>query len=395
MLCVSLDEGADARPVDRLAHALRQSRRGGRRALRASPRARCPPRRAARRGRPRAPAARARSSRARCRCASRAGRPARSASESPLRPRPSRRGGSRSRRAARPSRCRPRCTRRVVLPACSSVTRSSRPRPGASPPPSTPCGSRTARPSICNPPQMPSTGTPAAACRAIAPARPVVRSHSRSASVLLLPGITIAAALSISAGVRTQRVWLASGANSSRFAIRGRATIGDAAVAGRALERDAVLLGQGDVEPRDDPERRHAGALLEPGRPGREQRGVAAEAVEQEAGEQRALAVREAVPRAQQVREGAAAVDVAAQQHGRRDIERDGHVDDVAVTQVDLGRAARAFDHDDVEIVEQAVQRAAHDGPEPRAALAPGQPRDARGRPRPARRPASACRPPA
>ena len=56
------------------------------------------------------------------------------------------------------------------------------------------------RPSICSPPQMPSTGTPAAARLAIAPARPVERSQSRSASVLLVPGMTIAAAASSSAG---------------------------------------------------------------------------------------------------------------------------------------------------------------------------------------------------
>ena len=109
---------------------------------------------------------------------------------------------------------------------------------------------------------------------------------------------------------------------------------------------------------------------------GRQQRGVAAEAVEQEAREQVALLRRQAVPRAQEVREGAAAVDVATQQHGCRDLERDRHVDDVAGSQVDLRRASSAFDDDDVVLVEQAVQRVANDGPEPRTALAPGQLRD-------------------
>ena len=110
--------------------------------------------------------------------------------------------------------------------------------------------------------------------------------------------------------------------------------------------------------------------------PGASSDGVAAEAVEQEAREQVALGLGEAVPRAEQVCERPAAVDVAAQQDGRADLERDRHVDDVAVAQVDLGRTARALDHDDVVVVHQPVQRRANDRPERRAALAPGQTRD-------------------
>ena len=69
-----------------------------------------------------------------------------------------------------------------------------------------------------------------------------------------------------------------------------------------------------------------------------------------------------------------AAVDVAAQQDGRLDLERDRHVDDVAVAQVDLRRTAGALDHDDFEVVDQPVQRRAHDGPEPPlGAPRPGQ----------------------
>ena len=223
---------------------------------------------------------------------------------------------------------------------------------------------------------MPSTGMPAAARLAIAPSMPVARSHSRSArKVLLVPGRTIPAAASISAG----RVCSARARPATRTRPGSRSGAGRrsrAALAVRPLERDAVLLGQRDVEPRDHPERGHAGALLEPGRAGRQQRCVAAEAVEQEARQQVALRVGQAVPRAQQVRERPAAVDVAAEQHGSRDLERDRHVDDVAVAQVDLRRAARALDHDDVVVVEQAVEGVAHDGPELRAALAPGQLRD-------------------
>ena len=156
----------------------------------------------------------------------------------------------------------------------------------------------------------------------------------------------------------------------------GQGDDGDAPFSGGALERDSVLLGQRDVEPGNYSERGHARAFLEPGRAGRQQSLVTTEAVEQEAREQPALGLREAVPGAEQVRERAAPVDVAAQQHGRLDLEGDGHVDDVAVAQVDLRRAACALDHDDVVVVEQAVERVADDRPEVRAALAPGQLRE-------------------
>ena len=189
-----------------------------------------------------------------------------------------------------------------------------------------------------------------------------------------------------------------SGANSSRFAMRGSATIAICAVApDGALQGDAVLLGRaarrvhGTTPSVGTPVRSssHSG-------PGASSAASPRKRLSRKPGE-RAFArlATQALPGAEQVRERAAPVDVAAQQHGRCDLERDCHVHDVAVAQVDLGRAARALDHDDVVVVHQAVQRRAHDAARgARGARARAAPR-ARGRPRRARPPASACRPPA
>ncbi len=67
---------------------------------------------------------------------------------------------------------------RTVLSGSNTVTSGSRPRPGALP--SMPCGSISASPSICRPPQTPSTAPPRAACAATARSSPCARSQARS-----------------------------------------------------------------------------------------------------------------------------------------------------------------------------------------------------------------------
>ncbi len=221
-----------------------------------------------------------------------------------------------------------------------------------------------------------------------------MRSHSRSASVLLVPGITIAAASrarrACGRSARARRA-----ARTRRGSRCGAATTiamrpspPPAPWSATPSSSGSGTSSHGITPSVGTPVRSssHSG-------PGASSAGSPRKRLSRKpASRSRSASERQChVP--EQVRERAAAVDVAAQQHRRRDLERDRHVDDVAVAQVDLGRAARALDHDDVVVVQQPVQRFAHDRPELRAALAPGQCARSRDRPRPARPPASACRP--
>ena len=85
--------------------------------------------------------------------------------------------------------------------------------------PSTPAGSSIATPSICRPPQIPSTGRPDAAALTTASAMPVDRIHARSLGTCLEPGSTTRSAPVSPAGVRAQQTsatcW--SRTNSSRL----------------------------------------------------------------------------------------------------------------------------------------------------------------------------------
>ena len=82
-----------------------------------------------------------------------------------------------------------------------------------------------ASPSICSPPQMPSTRPPRAAWAAMAASSPCARSHARSADVALLPGSTTQSAPASAAGLRAQLSrtpgTFFSGWNSSRLLMRG------------------------------------------------------------------------------------------------------------------------------------------------------------------------------
>lgn len=63
-----------------------------------------------------------------------------------------------------------------------------------------PYGSRITRPSIWNPPQMPSSGLPAATCTSSARSRSRALSQARSAIVARVPGNTIRSASSSARG---------------------------------------------------------------------------------------------------------------------------------------------------------------------------------------------------
>ena len=89
---------------------------------------------------------------------------------------------------------------------------------------------------------------------------------------------------------------------------------------------------------------RLAGACFQPLQPRFEQLDVAAEAVDDEALHARLLRGRKQFQRADEVREDAAAVGVGDEDHRAIHFLGKAHVGDVAVAQVDLGRAAGALD---------------------------------------------------
>ena len=104
-----------------------------------------------------------------------------------------------------------------------------------------------------------------------------------------------------------------------------------------------------------------AGQRLELLEPGREDRRVAAELVDDEAGDERLVVGLEQRERPEQRGEDAAAVDVADDQHGQAGRAGEAHVGEVAVAQVDLGRAAGALADDDVEARAQVGERVRDD----------------------------------
>ena len=68
--------------------------------------------------------------------------------------------------------------------------------------------------------------------------------------------------------------------------------------------------------------------------------------------------------RAEEVREGAAAIDVADDQRRRRRGFRHAHVDDVGRLQIDLRGGTRALDHHEVVGSEQLIEAAANRRPQ-------------------------------
>ena len=118
---------------------------------------------------------------------------------------------------------------RRAFSATKFVSTSSRPSPSTSAgAPSTPSGSRMTRPSIWNPPQIPSSGLPAAACSVTARSRPRDRSQARSAIVARVPGRTTRSASATAAGCEantTSRSGSSPSASTSvKLLIRGSRT---------------------------------------------------------------------------------------------------------------------------------------------------------------------------
>ena len=134
--------------------------------------------------------------------------------------------GRRATRARSPIRRGAR-TRRVTFSGAKIVVIGSSPSASTAACASTPLSSITRVPSIWKPPQIPSTGVPLPrVARRMASARPRSRSHARSATVDLVPGMMIRSGWPSSFGSATKRIETpgshASGWNSSRFATRGR-----------------------------------------------------------------------------------------------------------------------------------------------------------------------------
>jgi hypothetical protein len=120
------------------------------------------------------------------------------------------------------------------------------------------------------------------------------------------------------------------------------------AVTARRPEGRALLVGQRVLDPGDDADGRHPCDLLQLRRRRGQQPDIAAELVEQKPADVRPPERWQQRPRAIQVGEGAAPINVGDQQHGRVGQLGHAHVDDVVGPQVQLSRAAGALDHDHV-----------------------------------------------
>ena len=121
----------------------------------------------------------------------------------------------------------------------------------------------------------------------------------------------------------------------------------------------------------------HTGQCLQLRRSGRQQARVAAELVQHEAGQAGTQIGRQQLPGAVQVGEGAAAVDVGHQQAAELAAVAGPaggvEVDVVVRRQVDLGRRAGAFDHDELVPRTQPRKTLPCSDGQVGAALAPGQ----------------------
>jgi hypothetical protein len=125
------------------------------------------------------------------------------------------------------------------------------------------------------------------------------------------------------------------------------------------VECQRVFVGDaelGDVG--QDAEHRHACPLLEEAEARVEQANVAAEFVDDESGDARTLVRLEELHRPNERREDAASIDVSHEEHGRIGNLRDEHVHEVAILEIDLRRAARPLDDDQVVARTEPRERA-------------------------------------
>jgi hypothetical protein len=212
-----------------------------------------------------------------------------------------------------------------------------------------PCGSIRASPSICRPPQMPSTAPPCRiGMRTIARSRPWARSQARSAAgAALEPGRMIQSSgpAAVGRAARPQQLHaghVAQGWNSSRLLMRGNATTAMVVATGLGIRGARRNRPSSSGRPCCH----HIGSTATVGTPvrscsicgaGCQQGRVATELVQHEAFDARTIGLGQQRPGAVQVGKGAAAVDVGDQQ--ARGVAVPGHaqVHDVAVGQVDLG----------------------------------------------------------
>ena len=127
----------------------------------------------------------------------------------------------------------------------------------------------------------------------------------------------------------------------------------------RVLRRQPRRLGEEWQEAEGAP----GGALSDRRHGAFEQGRVAAELVDNEAHDRRGVLRRERCFDAENLSEYAPAIDVADKYDGAAGGAREAHICDVAVAQVDLGCAARAFDEHEISLrlhASVAVEHGAH-----------------------------------
>ena len=155
-----------------------------------------------------------------------------------------------------------------------------------------------------------------------------------------------------------------SGSRSSKFAIRDRARTADLAAAGLAR------TGRAQARPRPEA---HARVQTTAGRQSRasrcvgdrsitviEQRGIAAELVDDEACDDCGIVGIEHALDADQLRDHAAAIDVADNDHRHVGAPRKAHIGDVAGAQIDLGGAAGALDQHEIGLAFRSLEAFQH-----------------------------------
>src|SRR5262249_39594256 len=151
----------------------------------------------------------------------------------------------------------------------------------------------------------------------------------------------------------------------------------------QVIQDDRILLGK--TEPtleRHDAEHRHPPTLLKNAYAVSKQLGIATELVNHQADYQGTLRGLEQIQGTQQLSEDTSPINVAHQKHRSLDMTSQGHVDNVVIAQVQLDRAAGAFDDDQVMIGTEAVQGGGDNRPE--LVLVLIIPAGAQGSPRPA-----------
>ena len=116
---------------------------------------------------------------------------------------------------------------------------------------------------------------------------------------------------------------------------------------------------------RHDSEHGHARPRREEIEPGSEHTGIAAEAIDDEPRDARAIVGGEQRERADEGGEDAAALDVAHQQHGRARESRHAHVGEIEL-EIDLRGTAGALDDDQIVRAAQPVEALDDHGPERR-----------------------------